>query len=202
MRIFLFIVIIGLLGLNVLMMLPEPVQKTAEVEQSNLPVEQVNNNIRDVTPDNTLPGPIIDKTLISRLPDVIIPPQPAPKEKPVIWRNLIVSAAGLLQADGSIIHIQGIKPLALDASCSTDDGGHWPCGRFARTAMRGLVRSHPIKCEIEGSNKKYAKCSAGARDIGEWLVEQGWAEDRNGGYAEAMKTAKRAKIGMWRHEAP
>ena len=202
MRIFLFTVIIGLLGLNVLLLLPEPVQKIADVARSNLPIEQVKNNIRNVTPDDTMPGPKIEKSVISRLPGVIIPSLPALKEKPVIWRNLLVNAAGLLQGDGSIIHIQGIKPLALDATCSTDDGGNWPCGRFARTAMRGLIRSHPVKCEIKGGAIKFAKCSAGTRDIGEWLVEQGWAENRNGGYLDAMKTAKQAKNGMWRATRP
>ena len=202
MRIFLFTVIIGLIGLNILMLLPEPIQKNAEVARSNLPIEQVNNNIRNVTPDDTMPGPKIEKTVISRLPAVIIPAPPARKEKPVVWRNLLVNAAGLLQGDGSIIHIQGIKPLALDATCKTDDGGHWPCGRFARTALRGLIRSHRIKCEVKGGAIKFAKCSAGTRDIGEWLVEQGWAKDNGGGYSDQMKTAKRQRTGMWRSERP
>jgi hypothetical protein len=42
-----------------------------------------------------------------------------------------------------------------------------------------------------------AHCSVGSRDIGEWLVSQGWARAEGPDYADAEKTARDEKRGIW-----
>ena len=42
-----------------------------------------------------------------------------------------------------------------------------------------------------------AHCSVGGRDIGEWLVSQGWARAEGPDYADAEKTAREEKRGVW-----
>ena len=40
-------------------------------------------------------------------------------------------------------------------------------------------------------------CRVGGKDIGEWLVAQGWARANGPDYADAEKTAREEKRGAW-----
>ena len=42
-----------------------------------------------------------------------------------------------------------------------------------------------------------AHCSVGGKDIGEWLVAQGWARANGPDYADVEKTAQKEKRGVW-----
>ena len=173
----------------------------------NYPLENIDSDIRDVTPGDALPGPKLTGRQITRLPQIS---KSAPKPIPLsmkTYNNALVSAAGIIQSGNSILHISDIAPLDLDAICTTKSGKHWPCGRFARTAMRGLIRGRAIKCEPvtkqpEPSSSLLVHCRSGNRNIGEWLVKQGWAKDNNGRFADQMQFAQKVKTGMWREDLP
>ncbi|MCF6322368.1 MAG: hypothetical protein L3J32_11470 [Rhizobiaceae bacterium] len=204
----LFLIVIFAAGIGVLWLLPvqENTQsaKRPEFTEPRLRVEPARNDIRDVTPEETLPGPKINKDKIVRLPDIVPPAPPKKPVKPLVLRNLIVQEAGVLLAGEMILNIAGINSLALDEKCKTANGENWPCGRFARTALRGLIGSRAIECIPIGEqiNPVQATCNVGKRDLAGWLVARGWAKDANGSYADLMTKAKNANTGMWRTTRP
>lgn len=168
--------------------------------------------------------------MIERLP-AVVPPAPPPRPaEPERWRRALVIAPGVLKSGGNRIVITGIEPLGEDASCSAADGTQWPCGKFASAALRRLVRQRPVECDpadariasldglAEGTLEQrlsatlekaptedgdiVTRCSIAGRDIGEWMVEQGWATPQTGsGYEEALIKAREAGRGQWREKA-
>ncbi len=208
MRVILILIILFAASVGALWLLPssDPQQVSEKTEAEIIPyqVEETRDDIRDVTPEETLPGPNVDSDIIVRLPGIVPPEPPAVPAKPVVMRNLIIREAGTLVAKDLVIKIKGINSLALDKICKTADGETWPCGRFARTALRGLIGSRAVECDPLDAQKNPvpATCRVGGRDIATWLVAQGWAQDIDGSYAEFMTKAKQAKNGMWRTTLP
>ena len=150
-------------GLIVLLLVPtkQPVKSLNSAENpSKLPVESSKDDIRDVTPDNALPGPDVSGKFLNRLPDKKKPVQKIVKPQRQKYQNLIVTSAGILSAQNLILQIRDIKPLKLEAICQTQSSQSWPCGRFARTAMRQLILRHTIQCEPTDTNitPVFVKC--------------------------------------------
>ena len=202
-----FILIV--LAVATLSLLPSPQNNKPERDQPILPLEPAQNSIRNVTPGDALPGPDIAGKQVARLPGVVV--EIAQKATPTtrLYNNISINAAGILASGNTNLHIEGITPLPLDAVCKTTTGETWPCGRFARTAMRKLIRGRSINCDATNSEDVLptpgpilTKCRVANQDIGQWLVKQGWAEDDGGDYAEPMQWAKTAKLGMWRQTLP
>ena len=54
----------------------------------------------------------------------------------------------------------------------------------------------------ESAADGFAHCSVGGRDIGEWLVAQGWARANGPDYTDAEKTAQEEKRGVWSPAPP
>ncbi|MCP4074492.1 MAG: thermonuclease family protein [Hyphomicrobiales bacterium] len=204
MRIVLFICLFIVCSLGLLWLLPSTQPPAPTVIERNYPVEPPKNNVRNVTPDNALPGPDIAGKLLVRLPGKIQPVREHVVPDTVEYRKLIVPAAGVLNSGDITLHVRGIKPLNLEAICQSENGESWPCGRFARTAMRQLILRRTINCEPaeELNNRLLTKCRIGTRDIGKWLVAQGWAESVDGEYSEQMEAAKQSHRGMWRLGLP
>ena len=216
---------------------PEPVppprtQETAKVPapepDSGPSLEEVQRDVRNVTPNHVLPGPDIEGRLIERLP-AVVPPAPPPRPpKPERWRRALVVAPGVLKSGDEWITIAGINPLATDAICSAEDGTEWPCGKFAASAMRRLIRQRAVECdpvEMQAAEIDHGdsgntleqrlsaaldqkpaserglvtRCRVAGRDIGEWLVGQGWATPQpDSGYDAALEQAREAGRGQWR----
>ena len=91
-----------------------------------------------------------------------------------------------------------------DRSCG-DGADAWPCGRLARAALRSFIHGRAIECEIPAGADAIpnpARCLVGGDDISEWLVAQGWAKRGGGDYAEAEKTAKDGKLGLFADARP
>lgn len=189
---------------------PETPAPTATTEaepapdQTQDPVfEPVRRDVRDVTPDHVLPAPDLDAALIERLP-AIVPPAPPPRPpEPERWRRAQVVAPGVFRSGKKRIVIAGIEPLAADAVCRTEKGEDWPCGNFAAAALKRLVRLRPIDCDPadarEGESDIVTVCRIAGRDIGEWMVDQGWANPLEGsGYDAAFSNAREAGRGQFR----
>ena len=191
-------------GLIVLLFVPHKQSLKSVENQLKLPVESAKVDIRDVTPDDALPGPDVSGKLLNRLPDKKKPIQKKAKPQQHKYQNVIVTSAGIVSAQDLTLQIRDIEPLKLEAICQTQSANSWPCGRFARTAMRQLILRHTIQCEPTDTNitPVFVKCQIADRDIGKWLVQQGWAKSVGETYADEMASAKEHHRGMWRKTLP
>lgn len=172
---------------------------TPEVEQTPPVIETVRRDIRDVTPEGVVDLPRAQGETIERLPAVLPPPPPPKPPEPVSWPNPRIDTPGELVSGETTIRLAGIKPLRVDESCETA-GGSWPCGRFARTALRRLVRGRTISCDPVKTSSSHivTRCRSGGHDLSQWLVEQGWARASGEGlFAKESETARKAERGIW-----
>ncbi len=78
------------------------------------------------------------------------------------------------------------------------------CGVMARAALRSLVRSRTIECDVsvrdsgsDGSTTE-RRCTLGNRDRSAWLVERVWAEARDPALQKFRDEARKAGRGLWR----
>ncbi|WFP62968.1 thermonuclease family protein [Mesorhizobium sp. WSM4904] len=133
------------------------------------------------------------------------PPKP-PKSKMPDGRDgtklfqAVAPAAGVIQAKDYSVTISGIDIVRADETCS-DDGKSWACGARARTAFRAFLRGRTAVCAVppqSGRATNSTECWVGNKDVGEWLVENGWARAAQGGpYVEAGNKARAAKKGIF-----
>jgi endonuclease YncB( thermonuclease family) len=128
-----------------------------------------------------------------------LPPKPqAPK--PLLFRP-VAEAAGVIAADGRTITIDGVELIGSDEVCAGRSGKDWPCGRAARTAFRAFLRGRAVTCDFpvgEVPKELTASCRLGKRDVGAWLVVNGWARAAPGGpYADAGKSAQSGGKGVF-----
>ena len=204
MRILLFLIVFLFVGAGVLWLLPEPEPIKSAIKNEVLSTEAARDDIRNVTPDDTLPGPKITKSKLTRLPAIKPPQRKKPPLKPKLWHKPIISKAGFFTFKNYQVQLKGIKPLALDARCKLENGKFWPCGRFARTAMRNFVRGRSIECDpVETqSDLIVTDCRVAGKNIAKWLVIRGWAEGENGRFESQMSAAQQKKSGMWRATRP
>lgn len=133
------------------------------------------------------------------------PPKPPKQTKPEDWKGTplfqpVAKAAGLIDAKGYSVAVSGIDMVGLEETC-TDAGKEWACGQRARTAFRGFLRGRAVVCKVPPENGRdiiAAECHIGKEDVGQWLVENGWARAATGGpYAEAGKKAEADRKGIF-----
>ncbi|RWC60807.1 MAG: thermonuclease family protein [Mesorhizobium sp.] len=131
-----------------------------------------------------------------------VPPKP---KMPDDWNGTklfqpVAPAAGLIEAKGYSVAVSGIDIVRQDEICS-EDGKSWPCGVRARTAFRAFLRGRAVVCTVPpqgGRDLIAAECRIGKQDVGQWLVENGWARAAKGGpYVEAGDKARTAKKGIF-----
>ncbi|MEO5756052.1 MAG: thermonuclease family protein [Mesorhizobium sp.] len=131
-----------------------------------------------------------------------MPPKP---KMPDDWNGTklfqpVASAAGLIEAKGYSVAVSGIDVVKPDETCS-DEGKSWACGVRARTAFRSFLRGRAVVCTVPpegGRDLIAAQCRVGKQDVGQWLVENGWARAAKGGaYVEAADKARTARKGIY-----
>lgn len=112
----------------------------------------------------------------------------------------VASAAGVIEAKGYSVAISGVDIVRQDETC-TDGGKSWTCGTRARTAFRAFLRGRAVVCTVppEGSRDLItAECRVGNQDVGQWLIENGWARAAKGGpYVETGEKARMARKGIF-----
>jgi endonuclease YncB( thermonuclease family) len=126
-------------------------------------------------------------------------PGPASGTRSELIHLPTLSAAGLIEKGGWKIRLAGVVPTSVDAECGSGFDA-WPCGRMAQAAVQRFLRRRSVECrmpETAGPADGVAHCSVAGRDIGEWIVAQGWARSDGSGYADAEKTAREEKRGIW-----
>ncbi len=108
-----------------------------------------------------------------------------------------------LEVGGRTVRLYGIDAPSEAQSC-TQDGKTWPCGREASFALVSQVGNHWLTCEEKGRDSEdriLALCRVGGKDLGRFMVAQGWAlADRrvNNEYAADEGQARNARKGAWR----
>jgi endonuclease YncB( thermonuclease family) len=160
--------------------------------------------VRNVTPPGITPGPVVDGPLV-REPTPPKPPEPAR------WRRYVLPAttdAATFFIDRRLtIHIAGVTPPAVDATCTFADGSAWPCGRIALNAFRLFLAGRPVECyfpPIDAEADVTAPCRIGKTDLGTWLLRNGWArtnELATDAYLSASAEAHCANLGIWKDTA-
>ncbi|MEP1518107.1 MAG: thermonuclease family protein [Nitratireductor sp.] len=163
---------------------------------------------RTIAPDIVAP-PAIDPEEIERVaPRAPLseigparPPGPLTGETDWTLARPLVTAAGRLEAGGVTVVLAGIDIIEPERRCQGRDGGDWPCGMRARTALRAFLRGRTVICDPIGEGDgavRLASCRLGERDLGAWLVENGWAMAAgNGPYADAQRRAIDNKRGIF-----
>ncbi|MCF6100216.1 thermonuclease family protein [Mesorhizobium muleiense] len=133
------------------------------------------------------------------------PPKPPKTKMPDDWNGTklfqpVASAAGVIGAKGYSVAISGVDIVRQDETC-TDGGKSWTCGTRARTAFRAFLRGRAVVCTVPpegGRDLITAECRVGNQDVGQWLIENGWARAAKGGpYVEAGEKARMARKGIF-----
>ncbi|RWN98362.1 thermonuclease family protein [Mesorhizobium sp.] len=133
------------------------------------------------------------------------PPKPPKTKMPDDWNGTklfqpVASAAGVIEAKGYSVAISGVDIVRQDETC-TDGGKSWTCGTRARTAFRAFLRGRAVVCTVPpegGRDLITADCRVGNRDVGQWLIENGWARAAKGGpYVETGEKARMARKGIF-----
>jgi endonuclease YncB( thermonuclease family) len=125
--------------------------------------------------------------------------------KPADWDGTslhrpVSNAAGTFEAMGYSVTVAGTEPVGADETCNFK-GASWPCGARARTAFRSFLRGRAVICALPAGAEPgaiTAECRIGTDNMGEWLVENGWARAATGGpYAELGEKAQSAAKGVY-----
>lgn len=100
---------------------------------------------------------------------------------------------------GQRIRLHGLDAPPLDRIC-LQGTKNWRCGEEAAFALAAIVERHWVTCQT-GQHQAAATCRMGGPkgiDIGQALVQEGWAKALAGsGYEQAQQAAKRAGRGLW-----
>lgn len=96
------------------------------------------------------------------------------------------------------IRLRGIDAPELTQRCRLD-GANYACGREAQRALSTLVAGRTVACsgwERDRYGRLLARCSTGEQDLGQALVDAGWAV-AYGDYHLAEAGARMAGRGLW-----
>lgn len=129
-----------------------------------------------------------------------LPPKQAPPERTLLYQP-VATAAGLLEAGGHKIALDGIAAITPEQECRATDGSSWPCGMVARTAFRNWLRGRAVACTVgepPARETVITACDLGNEDVALWLVKNGFAVAQPGRlYAEAGEKAKAESRGIF-----
>jgi endonuclease YncB( thermonuclease family) len=110
------------------------------------------------------------------------------------------SSAGVVAAQRYSVAIAGIDVVKSDETCH-DNGKAWTCGAHALGAFRAFLRGLAVVCAIPADKDRgefTVRCRSGKKDVGEWLVENGWARAEKGSpYEEAGEKARSLRKGIY-----
>ncbi|MBC07743.1 thermonuclease family protein [Thalassospira sp.] len=116
--------------------------------------------------------------------------------------------ADTLQINDTRYRLYGVDAVEANQMCRKPDGTPWPCGQQAIVALSSLLRGREVACEAwqgdlrDTYDRLIAICHAGADNLAEWLVKNGWAvadpdANRLYNYTAVERTAKFLGKGIW-----
>lgn len=130
---------------------------------------------------------------------------------------------GLARAlDGDTVLVQGVEAdlWTIDApelaqTCEDKDGRSWACGEAAREHLEKLIGGRQVACRPEGPPTADGRwlglcfvtdtpcqgatgaCESDLKSLNLAMVEDGWAADFEGQYADSESAAQDRKAGLW-----
>lgn len=172
-------------------LVPEPERRVRFVEE---------DGVVSIRPDG----------LLLRAPSAAPEPEPVPPAPrgPDVYRLVVIMDAGLIDGRTRMLRLAHVDAPAVDRVCQRADGGTWPCGARARTALRRLVRRRAIEChdldpdapEPAEDEAALVRCEVAGTDLARWLVEQGWASPSESApeeWAALHETARAEGLGLF-----
>ena len=108
-----------------------------------------------------------------------------------------------LAVNGTDFQLSGLDAVEIQQSCFVD-GQAWACGAAATRALQTLVDGVTVSCTPTGETNgdlKFAVCTSEGQDVGETMVQDGWAvanPSQSDAYVAAEKAARDASVGIWR----
>lgn len=110
-----------------------------------------------------------------------------------------------LDMGGVRVRLHGIDAPEIEQRCWSG-GRRWPCGQYATQALRSLIGNETVECEKrdrDSYGRVLAACRAGGRDLGTWMVAEGWAlayRQYSLAYMAEESRARAARRGVWQGE--
>ncbi|NKB54968.1 MAG: thermonuclease family protein [Alphaproteobacteria bacterium] len=111
---------------------------------------------------------------------------------------------GTIEIAGQRILLDGIDAPKFGETCGAG-GTPWRCGQEAAFALADAVGRTWVECDVRDAGTlklAIAVCRVGGpkgRDLGAWMVTEGWARAQRGTAYVALETAaKAARKGLWR----
>lgn len=129
-----------------------------------------------------------------------LPPEPTnPWAGKPLFRPVATESA-VFESGVQTISIDGVDSIGPEETCS-HAGADWACGVRARAAFRAWLRGRAVVCQLPEGQDEAAmrgKCRLAKEDVGEWLVENGWAFAAAGGpYVQAGEKARAEGRGVF-----
>jgi endonuclease YncB( thermonuclease family) len=177
---------------------------TSAFGQTAAPAEIVPPPSRDVTPPGVTPAPGGEGPLTRE----VVPPPPPEAAR---WRRFhlpVTLDSATFLVNGMTIAISGVEAPLVTGTCETDAGEIWPCGRIALFSLRKFLKGRDVECYFPSpgdAKQVIAPCRVGATDLGEWLVQDGWATPTDmatDAYRTAADTARCRRLGVFRGTKP
>ena len=110
--------------------------------------------------------------------------------------------ADTLEVSGTRVRLFGIDAPESDQTCQKDGAG-WACGQAAKEQLSALVMGQWVEClghGVDQYGRMLAVCTAGAEQLNQVMVEQGWAvayRQYSADYVGAELSAKSNHLGLW-----
>src|ERR1700730_14854443 len=85
-----------------------------------------------------------------------------------------------LEVHGTKIRLWGIDAPESSQLCRGEDSLQYRCGAEAANALAAFIHARPVNClpvNLDRYGRTVATCSVGGADLGEWLVQNGFALD-------------------------
>ena len=121
--------------------------------------------------------------------------------------NVVAGRASIIDGDTIEVHGQRIRLEGIDAPESSQlcrrHGTSWHCGQQSAMELSEWVGSKPVTCswsKHDRYGRALARCSASAKDLGGWLVRNGWAfayVSYSKDYIAEEALGKQQSRGLW-----
>ena len=110
-----------------------------------------------------------------------------------------------IEVKGQRIKLDGVDAPQPKQVCQRN-GKPWRCGEEARKALAAKINGRRVICVENKRDRKVwvlATCSLEGKDLGEWLLRNGWAVSaymHSYEYSRAEAAAKEERRGIWAGE--